>query len=352
MMLAAPTTSGASFSSDACLNRSLFQFGAINARLRTDAPEFEARFKRIFHDCLRNGHSASETASPDADLVVQSASASLPVRVEIPGWDSSDAEETLGSLFPELDLVPTGSGLPGNWRCFAQASRVSFPVVSVCGTTMLVDRSLPWQWLVAHCFLDHVMRIQRDYCFFHAATVAVGKKGVFIGGAKGAGKSTLSLALAARGHGFLGDEVAQLHGTTGTMLPFRRAVSIRTGPQASAVREFISRNQFDSETLPDGTQRLRLPVSWIFPESGSYPAQLTHAFFLSEKEPQCRASQFDFSLRDLKLIEPLRATIAGSTGPQLMLRFLGLFGGASCFRLAPGGSPDETAQTIETLVSK
>jgi hypothetical protein len=194
------------------------------------------------------------------------------------------------------------------------------------------------------------MRMQPDFYFFHAATVAIGDCGVFLAGNKGAGKSTLSLALAARGHGFLGDELATIHSVTGMVLPFRRAVSIRLGPQAQAVSQYLGRTQVDRETLPDGTERLRVPASHIFPAAAGRPVILTHAFFLNDVAERPQAKEFEFSSRDLPLLAPLHATLASMSPAIRTLRFLKLFANVRCNILSPGGTPDETAELIESIV--
>ena len=75
-------------------------------------------------------------------------------------------------------------------------------------------------------------------------------------GPKGAGKSTLALALAARGHALLGDEHACYLPATGELLPFRRPVGIKPGPRSSAVEGALARRGRSPER--DGMMRLPL----------------------------------------------------------------------------------------------
>ncbi len=267
----------------AFLPESFYRLGSLRALVRTDDVEFDARFGRIFHDCLEP---EVPVHWPQADPVlldfeVHGVDAGAPVVAQISGCDGSSAGAVLCSFFPELDLVPALCSARDGWQFFARACAPEIARVAIRGDSIQVDRVLPWQRIVAHYFLNHVMRMQPDYAFFHAATVAIGKCGVMLSGDKGAGKSTLSLALAARGHGFLGDELGTIHSGTGTVLPFPRAVSIRLGPQAQAVAQYLRHNQVERETLPDGTDRLRVPVARIFPNAAATaPVALTHAFFL------------------------------------------------------------------------
>ena len=326
------------------------RLGSLRARLRTDDPEFASRFARIFHDCLDSGADTAVSDPEPLDLEIRSSVLSSPVVADISGHDGTCAARILGAFFPELGLVQAHCDTTEGWQLFARTSDPAHPLIAVLGNKLVLERELPWQRIVAHYFLAHAMRMQPDFAFFHAASVAIGNDGVFLSGDKGAGKSTLSLALAARGHGFLGDELGTIHAVTGMMLPFRRSVSIRLGPQAQTVAQYLGQNQVDRETLPDGTDRLRLPASQIFPAAVGRPVSLTCAFFLSERAARPQARQFEFSSRDLPLLAPLQATVDSMPLPVRTLRFLKLFAKVRCYILSPGGTPDETAGLIESIV--
>ena len=80
-------------------------------------------------------------------------------------------------------------------------------------------------------------------------------------GPKGAGKSTLALALAARGHALLGDEHACYLPATGELLPFRRPVGIKPGPRAAAVESaLLAPGPFARARRHDADRRWR--TSW------------------------------------------------------------------------------------------
>lgn len=63
----------------------------------------------------------------------------------------------------------------------------------------------------------------------HAAAVARGGRAVVLSGPGGTGKTTLALALAARGFEILSDELAVLDPATGQVYPYRRNVHVRPG---------------------------------------------------------------------------------------------------------------------------
>jgi len=159
----------------------------------------------------------------------------------------------------------------------------------------------------------------------------------------------LSLALAARGHGFLGDEIAGIRRDGGDVAPFRRAASIRRGPQAASVTEYLERAQPGRVVTSDGTDRVRLPVSRIFPGARPRPVRLTHAFFLESAAQRPRAERFDFAMRDVARLSPMHGTLRGESGGEI-LAFLNSFRPVLCYSLARGGTPDETAELIEQIV--
>jgi len=339
---------GDSFQSRLSLSEVFFRFGTLKARLRTNDAEFKVRFLRIFHDCLEALEVPSD--APIVNLNVNSPSARDPVTAEISGHDGRCAGAVLSQLFPELELKPADYNAVDGWRFYARSRNLRRPVVATGGNHLVLDRELPWQMIVANYFIDRVLYLQSEVGFFHGATLAVGNRGVLLSGNKGAGKSTLSLALAARGHGFFSDEIAAIHSRTSAVSPFPRAVSIRTGPQAKAVERFLGQNQLDRETLPDGTDRLRVSVSQIFPDAISRSVRLTHAFFLNGISDRPRATAFDFSWKDLALPAPLHATTSGKSAGERTILLLKLFGQAQCYILTPGGTPDQTAELIENIV--
>jgi hypothetical protein len=260
-----------------------------------------------------------------------------------------DSGATMAALFPELDLVDIEEFAEG-WRHFARRSAPSRSVMAARGEWLALDESLPWQIVVSHYLLDQMMRMQAEWGFFHAGTVAMGEQGVFLGGVKGAGKSTLALALAARGHGFLGDEIGAIHCPTRAIAPFPRAVSIRRGPQAARVHDYLESRVIETERLADGTERARLLASHAFPDSAPRPVCLTHAFFLGTRSSAPRAEPFDFSAGHLSLLGPLRGALGSAPDARSVVAYLKVFAGVHCYRLSPGGSPDETVDLVEAIV--
>jgi hypothetical protein len=252
-------------------------------------------------------------------------------------------------LLPNTKLAVVNVPRHREWRVFARAHEPSRPVLASRGCRIVMSKKMPWQMLAAHYFLYHVMRLQRDMVFLHGASLAIGQHGVFLGGLKGAGKSTLSLALAARGHGFLGDEVTAIHAKTGMLLPFRRAVSMRAGPQARAVSDYVRRTRPASETLPDGTARTRMSMSKIFPRAAPREVLLTDAILLCGFAERPSVAPFGISRQNVGLLGTLPATTAAPGAASKLLDLANIFSRARCYKVVVGGTPDEMAEVVEHI---
>ena len=154
-----------------------------------------------------------------------------------------------GRCFP---TAATWRGRPAaaGWRTIASRQTPGEPQVALCDRHALVDRRQVWQPFIANYAINRVLRLQREMLFFHAASIGIEGRGAMIVGPKASGKTTTAMALAARGHAFLGDEMAAVHRTTKVMLPFRRAVSVRRGPRARRVDEHLARCQYPAGSVP------------------------------------------------------------------------------------------------------
>ena len=132
---------------------------------------------------------------------------------------------------------------------------------------VLAERDTPWQRFVGNLAVNRVLRLQHEAVFFHASAAALDTRGLLLVGPKGAGKTTLSLALGARGWDFLGDEMIGVRYGSGELVPVRRSVTIKPGPADARIRAAAEHAPHTSEAFPDGGVRLRVPASRLFPEA-------------------------------------------------------------------------------------
>jgi hypothetical protein len=218
----------------------------------------------------------------------------------------------------------------------------------VSGDTLRFDRRGDWQGAAANCAINVTVAIQRHAFFFHAASVDVAGRGVLLAGGKMAGKSTTSLALAARGHRLLGDEIAALRTATRELLPFPRAVSIRSGVRSARLNDRLASVPLTEETYPDGGLRLRVRVSDLF-SLDPRPVPLSAIFFLRPFAEETRIEAIQPGLHDAAQLEPLASSFWGDSAAHRRFELLQLLGAVRCFALAPG-APDAAAECVERFM--
>jgi hypothetical protein len=230
--------------------------------------------------------------------------------------------------------------------------------VAVSGNQLLVHRSTPWQALVGSLAMSRLFRLQRNLLFLHAGSVGIGGQGVLLMGPKGAGKTTLSLALAARGHAFLGDEIAGVRLDAGRadgrmggqadrkmeLVPVRRSLAVRDGPRAAAVGAALDREEAPYEPFPDGTSRRRAFAGQLF----GGPAEslpLRRLVFLRGKGPVARLDPAPAGRELLGLLTPLGASMWGRTPMDAMRDLLRVVTTVPAVMLELG-PPEATAELL------
>jgi hypothetical protein len=198
-------------------------------------------------------------------------------------------------------------------------------------------------------------RAQPDVFFFHAASFAIGEQGALICASGRGGKSTLSLAMASRGHQFLGDDLAAITRESRTMLPFPKAVGLRAGIMAEKLAARVAASPHVPATGPDGIPRVLIRASDLFPGCLGPAAPLRYAYFLDGFAPQASAERVTLSLADIALLRSAVSEITPSWGRSAgrdLLQFLALLDllrPICCYRVKVG-TPDETAELFERLM--
>jgi hypothetical protein len=252
------------------------------------------------------------------------------------------------TLFPDRSYIE-GPAAPGGWRTMASEQTPDSPFVALCGNSALVDREQVWQPFIANYIVSRVLRLQRQLLFFHAGSIGIDGHGLMVTGPKNSGKTTTSMTLAARGHSFLGDEMAAVHKQTGEMFPFRRAASIRVGPRGNRVAVQLSQRNYATERFPDGGERVLANIGELFPEATASPATLTSVFFLRRFATRPKAELFAFGVEHFHMLSPLACSMWGAPAVVRMMDLAKLVGRAKCYFLDPG-EPDDTADLIERIV--
>jgi hypothetical protein len=307
---------------------------------------FQSRFRQLYGEFLCSPPRIVDRVEQIHCRVQVSDGASTEL-VTITTPEKVEMVDFILDLYRDRGYVEMHDG-PADWRSVGLA-RSGQPLLISKGAQLLVDTAQPWQPLIATCVMNLAMRVQSELLFFHAATVGIGGAGVLMTGDKGAGKSTLSMALGAQGHEFFGDEVAAVRWQTLELAPFRRAVSVRPGPQAPRVEKILGQTAYFSEKFPDGTIRRRAEASKLFPRKVADSLPLRWVFFLRSFEDRPRAEAFVPRANDLRLLAPLPCTFLGASPAVTMMRVAKILSQVNCYFLHPG-LPEETARLVEGIV--
>lgn len=328
-------------------HKACFRFGRSLLVVDCEDCSFSRRFLEIFAECLCD--STGDEDIPRLDLQITRVRSNPTLLGASLAPSPLDGADFVPQLFPEGQYVECLGSAPG-WRMLALREVASQPVLAFGPSTVLISRTHPWQRMIALYAISNAFRLQPDIFVFHAASIAVNGKGILLFGSKGAGKTTLSLCLASRGHAFLGDEWGAVSTSTGELFPLRRMASIRPGPRAKRVDEFLENHSCEAEVLPDGTRRVKAKVGALFPQAAAQIVPLTHAFFLRPFASRPTVRRFTLDGSGLPPISPLLATMWGHSPGQRTLDLLRTLGRSSWWHLDVGGSPDETADLIEKTV--
>jgi hypothetical protein len=254
----------------------------------------------------------------------------------------SPADLLLGASAQEFPFTLLPAAPP--WTHLALAGSRE-PFLSLNGRDCQVRLTAQWRKAVALLLLHRLMRARRDAVFFHASSVAIAGRGVLLVGPKGAGKSTLALALAARGHALLGDEHACYRPATREILAFRRPVGIKPGPRAAAVDRALER----LGRRPERDGMLRIDADALFPGPEPAPAPLEAVIFLRGFAPAPRLRRVEAGREDLGRLQPVGSSLVDAPRSERVFRMAQLLAGARVLHLTVG-DPDASAARIEAAL--
>ena len=204
-----------------------YKFARGGLCLACDDVQFADRFRFLFAECV-----SSQAELDGLQVFVLELTTNHSSNTSLISFSADEGVEYctfILELFPERNFRVLPDKKLEGWRYLAAPDGAN-PVIAVGRNQLLVHRNCSWQAIIAQFAVSNVMRLQQDVQFFHAATVGIRSNGVFITGAKEAGKTTLSLALAARSHAFLGDEYAAVC--------VRPEISLHFGERCRSALEF------------------------------------------------------------------------------------------------------------------
>jgi len=246
-------------------------------------------------------------------------------------------------------------GPMSGWRQLVNAEAGNRLLVASKGRTALVNLDEAPPEFVVDCVVGIVQSAQENVLFLHGASVGVAGAGALLIGPSGGGKSTLALALAWRGHAFLGDDVAAVRLATGEVLPFPKSAGLREGPLARLLDERLRASRHVLAASRQGVPRTLVRVGDLFPTSVGGPLPLRFAFLLDGFADRATITAYRPQLSDLKRLQSVVTDTSSdwgiSPGRDLMnyLTVVNLLSRLQC-HLVQLGSPEETASLIEAAM--
>jgi hypothetical protein len=246
-------------------------------------------------------------------------------------------------------------GPASGWRLLVNRDASDCLLVATNGRVGLVNLDQAPAEFVVDLIVSAVQSVQAGVLFLHAASVGVGGSGALLIAPTNGGKSTTALAVARRGHAFLGDDVAAVRLATRELLPFPRSAGLRDGPLARSLERQVRACRHLLATNRHGIRRILVRVSDLFPGSVSGPLPLRFAFVLDRLAESAAVSAFRPGLGELPRLQSVVTDTSASWGLSpgrdlmLFLSVVNLLSGLRC-HLVQRGSPEETARVIEAVM--
>lgn len=315
--------------------------------MRSADRSFRERLRLLYSECVESG------SAPDGAVIVRCRvygdEAEEFGLVSVDDGDVVDQADFVLGVFPDRGYRELDPLTPG-WRRIALGEADSGSV-ALSGDHILFERRSPWRALVGSVAVSRLIRLQRRHLFFHAASAGIDGRGVLFVGPKGAGKTTLSLALASRGHAFLGDEIAAVRLESCELVPVRRSLAIRNGPRAEPVTEALGRVGALTEVYPDGSERLRAQPAELFPGVSPPALPLRAMVFLRGVADEPRLEPFTPGHEHLRDLTPMGATLWGMPPVQRAFEMLSVLTQVQCYDLFIGDA-DKTALLVERTMEE
>lgn len=127
--------------------------------------------------------------------------------------------------------------------CFRSQDRDRGPHLEVNGKSFPLDTH-DWTAEIYYHVLIYLFEVVTEFLILHGSVIQRDGKAVIISGSSTAGKTTLALALAKRGHPLLSDELAPVHRIQRMVESFPRRIGIR---QQGEFKQML-----DIEEIPNG----------------------------------------------------------------------------------------------------
>ena len=319
-----------------------YRIGDAFLSLSASDPTFLSRFSVLFGACAVD---APEDGQPAVDgRVLVGARGQGAVLVKVGGLALPDPAGFAEALFADDGLRRTGG--VEDWTGFAFRGAPDARL-GVRGNDFLVSEGGPWPYIAGALLVHLAMSAQPDVLFVHAAAVRIGGAGVLLAGSRGAGKTTLAVGLATRGHGLLSDEVGAIRLDGPSVVPFPRAAGVRPGPRASAAAAMLDRPGLPVERFADGSVKTLVRLGDLGPEVPlGEPTPLAHVVVLEGRADRPCLTALDPGPRNVQFLAPVKSMPYSPGSASKTMRLITLASKVKWHRLT-AGTPDETLTAIE-----
>jgi len=346
---------GARQRSTASLRSSWFRLGDRYLQVVSEGNGFLDEFEALYRDCI--------VTQPRQDPRIIRCHADRPAGssllcLSFDGEDLPDPIGAAGTPFRMLRHLARYVEVPGpvpGWRMMVDSEDRDRPLAAGDGHRLVIDLDEAPAEFATDCVVSLVQGAQQDVLFMHAASFGIAGVGALLVGCGQAGKSTTALALAARGHSFLGDDVAAVRTRTREILPFPRVVSLRPGPYVRSLEARLRATRHTTAVGPDGQTRTLVSMGVLFPASAGRVLPLRFAFLLDGFAAHARLTPFRPGIGDVKRLKAAVSESIPSWGlspGRDLMRFLAVvnvLSGLDC-HLVELGSPEDSAVAIEDVM--
>ena len=337
------------------LRSTWFRIGDRSLHVRSDGDAFLDAFESQYRDFI--------VAQPNPDPgdircdASRLAGSSL-LCLSFEGHDLPDPIDAAGTPFRIVRSFARYVEAPGpvpGWRILVDGEVGGRPLATTDGRRLVVDLAAAPPEFATDCVANLVQSAQKDVLFLHAASFGIDGAGALLIGWSQSGKSTTALALAARGHAFLGDDVAAVRTRTRELLPFPKVVSLRPGPYVRSLGARVRATRHATAVGEDGQERALVSMRDLFPGPAGGALPLRFAFVLDGFAAHPRLTRYRPRIEDARRLRPVvnGATPSWGLSPgRDLMRFLtvvNVLSGLDCY-LVELGSPEDSVAAIERVM--
>ena len=337
--------------------RAWFRIGDVCLELVSDYQDLLEEFETRYRDC--------GLAERSQDLInIRCTAGYLPgtslLWLSFDGSNLPDPMEAALTPFRMLRhlrrYVEQRGPLPG-WRMLVNTEASNRTLAAGDSRTLVINLDESPPEFVTDCIVSLVQSAQQGVLFLHAASFGIGGAGALLIGRSGAGKSTTSVALAARGHSFLGDDLAAVRLATREVLPFPKSARLRDGSFVRSLDCRVRACRHTTVTDPKGIARTLISMGDLFPASVGGPLPLRFAFLLDGFGERVAIKAFRPQIGDVKRLKSVVSETIPSWGispGRDLMKFLTvekLLSELQCYLLELG-SPDESVAAIENVMEE